>query len=826
MTMAAAALCSCSEEEEYTPGTPEDESSYGVYFPSQTTSTTVELAPQEKTTVSFRLRRKKTDDEITVPVNVTASEKGIFVIDPVVFKTGEKETNITINFPAAKVGVKYECVISIDDPEYVTIYGPLATSLTFTVTRAGWNLVKSPDGKSTTGKWRDDIICSLYSLSGSGFNPNPELDVEIYEREDMKGYYRMKVYGGNTFLKAFSGMTNVKIAENKDAYTYVDARDADKVYLPNQTTGMTFNSDNGEISFGSYTPENFSLDESAAQYGTLRDGVITFPAKGIMVTLSSLNGGWYNGNLNGATRITLPGYKAAEYSVTLTKGTMGTNGVLPVTAKLSDDIKTLKYAFFDGTLDDGEASLKAQDLNDGTLKFDGEINDEIDGKTQKTFTMNIQVGKTGKYTMVGCGYDAEGHMQTYTALTFGYIAKGDTKKVNINFGIEASHDHAGEGITPDNSGKLYAYGEEIESLTFGLYKASRVKDADLDKLLDNSGLKFTTEQLKAVNGSGFSSMVTGLNGDSEYTLVMRADNGYTTSTSAVTYKTTGTFNPGLETYIYNEFTEEQPSVEYLTSTKWNYYAISYLDDEPVRRQFDPVTMKINTKESGNGEYWLDIDGLQGFKFDEAGSIFGIYLPTTRSSNLKSYNGAFMLLADQQNTLGVKNDELVFTGFMTEEDLQNIYGTTAMLFGQVADGYLYCVPNPVYQMQGYTFSYMAAIGMTTYNTYALMTDMMLVDPAKDKGGISSAALANMAKLRRQALAGFSGRMANYVELPEFNHMTAVPGNFGEEPAINLATDLIPASAPAARHAEVKVTKVSSGESGYVDKDFRFVGVRAF
>ena len=267
-------------------------------------------------------------------------------------------------------------------------------------------------------------------------------------------------------------MTNVKIAENKDAYTYVDARDADKVYLPNQTTGMTFNSDNGEISFGSYTPENFSLDESAAQYGTLRDGVITFPAKGIMVTLSSLNGGWYNGNLNGATRITLPGYKAAEYAVTLTKGTMGTNGVLPVTAKLSDDIKTLKYAFFDGSLDDGEASLKAQDLNDGTLKFDGEINDEIDGKTQKTFTMNIQVGKTGKYTMVGCGYDAEGHMQTYTALTFGYIAKGDTKKVNINFGIEASHDHAGEGITPDNSGKLYAYGEEIESLTFGLYKAS------------------------------------------------------------------------------------------------------------------------------------------------------------------------------------------------------------------------------------------------------------------------------------------------------------------------------------------------------------------
>ena len=186
----------------------------------------------------------------------------------------------------------------------------------------------------------------------------------------------------------------------------------------------------------------------------------------------------------------------------------------------------------------------------------------------------------------------------------------------------------------------------------------------------------------------------------------------------------------------------------------------------------------------------------------------------------------MLLSDQQNTLGIKNDELVFTGFMAEEDLQNIYGNTAMLFGQVADGYLYCVPNPVFQMQGYTFSYLAAIGMTTYNTYALMTDMMLVDPTKDMGGISSAALENMAKLRKQALAGFSVKMANYVELPQFNSEVAVPNSFGEEPAVNLASDLIPASAPAAKPANVKVVKVSNGESGYVDKDFRFVGVRAF
>ncbi len=818
MTLATVMVYGCSEGEEYTPGTPEEENTYGVYFPTQTTPTTVEMAPEEKTSVSYRIRRKKTDDEITVPVNVTASENGIFVIDPVVFKAGEKETSVKVNFPAAKVGVTYECVISVDDPEYIAVYGPLETSLTFSVTRAGWKLVKSADGKSTTGKWRDDIICSLYTLSDSGFNPNPELDVEIYEREDMKGYYRMKVYGGNAFIKAFSGMTNIRIAENKDAYTYVDARNPEKVFLPIQTTGMTFNSSNGEISFGSYVPENFSLDESAAQYGTMKDSIITFPTRGIMVTLSSLNGGWYNGNTNGMTRVTLPGTHAPEYTATLSKGEMGADGILYITARLSADIKALKYAFYEGVLDDGEVSLKAQDLNDKTLQFDGEV--------KETCTMGVRVGKTGKYTMIGCGYDENGQMRMYTSLTFGYIARGDNKPVNLTYGIEPTFRYAAEGITPDNSGCLYVYGDEIESLRYGLYKTSRIKGSDLNRLLDNSGIDFTEDQIKAVNSTGFSSMIKNLNGDSGYTLVVRAGNGYTTSTSSFDYKTTGTFNPGLESYIYNEFTKEQPSVEYLTSTKWNYYAISYLDEKPVRRQFEPVTMQVNTSESANGEYWLDIHGLQGFKFDQAGSIFGIYLPTTKASNLRSYNGALLLFSDQQNTLGVKNDELVFTGFMAEEDLQNIYGTSAMLFGQVADGYLYCVPNPVLQIQGYTFSYMASIGMTTYNTYALMTDMMLVDPAKDMGGITSAALENIARLRKQALAGYSVKVANHVELPQFSAKTIVPNDLGEAPAVNLATDLTPTAMPQTRKASVDVVRTNAEATGNMENDFRFIGMRAF
>ena len=45
----------------------------------------------------------------------------------------------------------------------------------------------------------------------------------------------------------------------------------------------------GEWYIASQTPENFAMDESAGQYGTLKNGVITFPAQGIAVSYTHLD---------------------------------------------------------------------------------------------------------------------------------------------------------------------------------------------------------------------------------------------------------------------------------------------------------------------------------------------------------------------------------------------------------------------------------------------------------------------------------------------------------------------------------------------------------
>lgn len=769
----------CTSENLYEKGADEQPDSYGVYFPTQTSSTVLELDPLEKRNVTYKVSREKYLDAITVPVNVNASEEGIFAVEPIVFKAGEKTAEFTVDFTAAEIGKTYTCTLSIDDPHYVRIYGPNSTSLTFSVVRAAWKALTAPDGSSAKGKWRDDIIGNVFTLNTSSFNRNPELDVTVYEREDQKGYYRMKVYGGSGFLNALAGNSGtVNVAENQDVWTFVDARDPQKVYLPLQSTGLSFSSDYGMCSFGSYVPENFSLDATAAQYGTLKDGVITFPAGSIMFTMASITG-YYTVNTNGATRLVLPGYTIPDYSVNLTKSEP-LNGKVNITAKLAKDVASVKYAIFDGVLDDGAVSMKAQELEADPTQYEGEITESA--------TMSIADGKTGKYTFVGCIYDKEGKMRDYAYIVFAYVAKGEARPVNLTVGLEATNEYAGQGVSTDNAGRFYAYGEDIESFTYGLYKKSSIAGQSHTEVLDESGTSFSAEQLEAINSGYFSRMMTGLNGDTEYRLLLRASNGYTTRTWYIDYKTTGTFNPGLETdWRYRDFLEQQPSAADLISGDWNYYALNLAEDNPQRRYMGKVSFTRNSTFSTDDLVVMNVKGLNLVDFDNGGELLAMDIKN--SSTFNGYNGSFALYADQNNTIGTKNGESVFSGFVPQEDPTNIFLGYGFFFGAVADGYLYAVPAPPAVQDGYTFRYLY-VGSTSA-MYGLISDMLLVDASKDKGGLPGSADAKISQIRKAALYGFDAPL-NYVELPSSGAVAAEP----RQKYVNLAVDLLPASAPAA------------------------------
>lgn len=804
--MAFIAFAGCSDDLTYNKGEQEQSNCYGVYFPKkQKTKTNLEFEPGATTSVTYTVKRRNVVDPITVPLVVNANEENIFAVEPLTFKAGEAEAQMTVNFPNAQMGKTYTCNITVEDPLYASVYSKDNTNISLSLVLAKWD--KVTNGDATTGLYRDDILGNFYSLNSEGFNPTPEVKVEIFERSDKKGYYRMKAYT-QEFIVAFAGgPVNV---ECKDAWTYVDATDPEKVFFPYQSTGLTLVPSSGETYFASSVPENFSLDATAGQYGKLKDGIISFPAQSIVVEWpnSSDAGKFFYANNNGMHRILLPGAKVFDYSVQLSKGEPK-DGAVDIAAKMGEHAAKLRYTFFSGKLSEGEAMMKAQDIDANKIPAD-KINEiTADG----TITAKDMAEGTGVYTLVGCIYDDKNVMRGFTHISFGFIAKGDEYPVVLTVGLEATNEFAGMGINSDNSAKVYAYGENIESIKYGLFATKKIGDANLEATLKQHGQPFTAEQLKEVNEGHFSQMLTNLNGDTEYTFAVLAYNGFVSKLITATIRTTGKYNPGLEPgFVFEDFlpASQQPTKEKLISTKWNYYATNVMSEQPMRKKLGTVTITDapDNAEDDKGADLLMIKGLQGVTFDQGGELPAAYVPT---SNMLKNAGMIGAISPRLSTtpVGKIDGQDIICGCVAEEDTDNVYALSyPFLGGAVADGYIYFVPTPAYQMSsGMTFRYMFTGSSNT--VFTLLTDMLLVDPDKDMGGIPEAAAARMSKMNEMARQMATPK--NFVELPAFAANGAVEV---KHELVNLAQGFIPASAPQFKvsGAEVVFTQKTEQPAG--------------
>lgn len=795
-------LAGCKDDVNYTRGTAEDPDCYGVYFPKkQSTRTDLEFEPGTQTEATYTVKRRNIVDPIIVPVVVKSNVEDIFVVEPIVFDAGEEETTFTVSFPNAQENTTYTCDIDIEDPRYASVYGPDKVTLSISLVLAKWKQVTDEKTGATKGRYRDDILGNFASIKNPNANPNPEIELEIYERSDKKGYYRMKAYTPE-LMNIFAG--GQVSHENRGVWTYVDASDPNKVYFPYQSTGLTLFAEMGEWYIASRTPENFAMDESAGQYGTLKNGVITFPAQGIVLEPSEgeYAGKFFYANANGLQRIMLPGARVYDYSVTLTKGEPA-DGVVEIGATLSEDTREFRYAIFTGSLSDGEASLKAQEMADGKIAA------ELIRTITASGTISVQdlEGGTGKYTLVGCiyGSDEEANpegsetasqnlkMQGYASIPFGYIKAGDDAPVILTIGLEQTQEYAGQGITTDNSAKFYAYGQDIESIKYGVFKTKDLKKlSDTEAFLRQMGKDFTKDQLDSINKGHYSIMLTGLNGDTEYTFAGLAYNGYVTKLVSDTIKTTGKYNPGLESeFLYSDFLpqDEQPSKEYLISTEWNYYAINLLDEKVMRRKIGTVTIEGTT-----GANKLTISGLTGATFDnDGGKIPAVYVPA--EPQLADMNGAISPILSQDPIGTIYGEDVM--ALCVAEDLNLYAANYPFIGGAVADGYIYFVPTPAFVEQGVTFRYLYTLSYST--PYSILTDMLLVDPAKDMGGIPELAAERIAELRRMAAELRQPR--NCVERPEFS-VSAGRGSVKTVPT-DCAKGFLPASAPEAKAVRAAV-----------------------
>lgn len=513
--MLSLVMASCVEEQVFQPGELDNENCYGVYFPAQKGLGDIQIEPDDPTTLSFVVRRTNSRGKIHVPVTIKANYP-IFTSDEIVFEDGSPVSTVVVHFPSAKIATTYECTLVLEGDEYVSKYSSNPTHISFSVTRVKWNDVVGPNGE-TTGRWRDGIFPEWFAVT----NPNLERSIVLQERDDMPGFYRTyDVYNADYLGNMFaSNVSSLCVAKN---YTYINATNPDKVWIPTFETGVIMHPTYGMMSVGSYVVENDKdFDASIASvYGTLREGVIEFPYGALQMKLEMM--GWYQTNSSGLHRIILPGYRAKEYSVEVEAGVSDQYGNLPVNVTLGSDITQVKLAVFEGTLTESAALEKAQFIAAGDVAQTGEI-----VTVSKSTTVDYSFEATGMYTVVAAGFDIAGNFQTSVSSAFGYLKAGDdSNKVILSSGLICSDKYASEGLTSKNSLEIYISGKNIQRLHAGLYSKEKWVGNEENVKMEVAQSQMNKASLDMINSSGLFLKQGYLVPGTEYVLVLKAYNGY------------------------------------------------------------------------------------------------------------------------------------------------------------------------------------------------------------------------------------------------------------------------------------------------------------
>lgn len=791
--VAASLFAGCSDDDTITVGAEDDPNCYDVYFPSQENIADLELDPSEAPEATFIVRRNRDTDAITVPVTITGSEEGLFTATAIEFDEGQTETEFTVSFDGAEVGTTYTCEVNIDNPLYASLYTERATGFQFSVTRVKWVLVTGPNGE-TKGKWRDDLFSSLFNVPGTKY---AEKEVEIYERADMPGYYRIldiydtayitALFGGN-----YGGFTST--------YTILNATNPEMIYLPEQWTGRFVGGD-GVLGFASNVPQNGFRNGS--DYGKNENGVFTFPVNGVLVNFDSDPEGFYYGNSGGMLRIMLPGAKSYDYALTLTAGEPE-EGKVQIGVRFGADVAKVKYAFYTGSTNDATVGVRSGEIEGGDVESK---------ELAAAGTVEAEFEATGTYSMVANAYNAAGELANSAYVNFGYVAADDEKPVVFTCGINITDRYAPQGYTSEDSAEIYIYGENIVSGAYALVESEKLDGVtDIDNYMSKNGHAFTDAQLEAINGKGYSGVIGNLIGGTEYTLIVKAFNGYISKITTVTATTNGTPHPLKRTYTAADIDEIGGGKTELFK-KWNYYAKCFNEAGNAlvtqREYLGQVEFKENTTDDNADEELdaIDITGLtahmgQQLKFDDTMTF--------------SYEEGFVFMLGGQTFNGAAYNgfplavQFLFNGLRIYPDITLDY---ALVGGLVEEGYMAFVSLPDYAAQNVDFNGFL-LGAFEDNTYAsrkgileAYNEIMLVDPAvDDKAPATGKSVAtkafSMHSLRN--LAANAAIPNNFVELRGHERMRALINEMRAGTVRNVAEQIVTVDMPMLGAADSKVT----------------------
>ena len=524
---AIAALTACTTEE-YVPATPPTGAQ--VYISADNPST-VTLNRQSE---SFSLSVLRVDDsaDASYVVEVTDTNNVFFSQDvtdvEISFAKGEKESKlvIAVNQDNLVDGESYALDFRIRDEKATTAYGLSAFSMLA--------VLPEPYVLLGTATLHEDLLTTFFEVeTGKAW------ECEVYENANVPGM----LYFKNAFTSEYP-YNEPGDYVTTDKYFMVNVKNPDKVYIPYQGLGMDW----GYGEFGVVSLISAYFEGAPDNWGTRKDGVITFPQKGILIQMADYkDGGFYTSNGSGAFVIHLPGAILTDYSVEASYSGMfvdpegNAEPVIDIAA--GDDVAAVNYLIISQDQDvyaalegivAGADSVQTVEIVDNAARIQPAL-------------------EPGLYYMVYCPVDAEGELQTDDAGVLDFYFPGaSAEKPEVEAALQAldidkvfSESIISKyGLANYNSFAFVIGGKDIKSVRTLMAETAVIEGAAAEEGLTFEMLcakygEDDTEAVSAIEADGYyANGYLELSPETSYTMVVNIENVYgSTACFTATYVT-------------------------------------------------------------------------------------------------------------------------------------------------------------------------------------------------------------------------------------------------------------------------------------------------
>lgn len=547
----------------YEPGTPDVDGCYGVYFPVQEAIGAHTYDPSQTPEIVFTVARTNTVGDITVPVTYKESHEGIFEVGEVKFADGQTETSLKVTFPKSANGVNYSLSLAIEDPQYASKYLAGATNVDFSVLRVEWKDFLNP----ATGK------PAVVTFNEGWWDEVHTATVKYYEVDGVRTCVATcnEVAEDGTPLGIWGD--NQGVTFNFTWYTSLYNEDGKQVIdVPRQYFGFDYADWTSKPESEAVNPLYFYdwfhyLTTDGGYAGAWPDWA-GFLAKNPGVYAQSYydgNGGFYF-NLRYQVPALGGGFTPDEFDVVAiadgfvrvdyslsAEADYTVEGVAPIEFEAGLDITKIQYVVVEGEANSVVANEQVSAIVAGTAKNVLTIAaDEmyLDEEAAKFYaTAEVTCPKTGVYTVVAVGFDAESTAMAATSVVFDYVA-ADDNTYDVEFVVETAATparYADEGYDEYNSFSFLVYGgNKLTDVKLSVFKTADVEKKGLDAIVaslrtetDKVNYSVSADTLALVNTTaGYADVVGGLADGTSYTVVVWGTNGMQTKVVTSTYETT------------------------------------------------------------------------------------------------------------------------------------------------------------------------------------------------------------------------------------------------------------------------------------------------